>query len=138
MKFSDSIVTVDEFAFADCNELKSVRLPKSLVNIGTYAFGHYFDGNQYSEEEGNENDGMIIIDGFKIYADKDSTAEKYAKACGIEVVTGTMAIMGKNVSSGFVYTCIGAVGAVVLGGLTALGIKASKKKKKSSGKKKSS
>lgn len=127
VKFSDKITTVDEFAFADCHELKSVRLPKSLVNIGTYAFGHYFDPTAYSEEE--QKDGMLIIEGFKIYADKGSVAEKYAKANGIEVVTGTIRLFGKNVSAGFVYAVGGGLAAAVLGTAAAFTVKAVKKKK---------
>ena len=56
-----------------------------------------------------------VMDGFKIYADEDSLAFDYAKACGIEVITNTVAIGSKNVDKNFLYVVAGAVIVLILG-----------------------
>lgn len=110
-ELSDSLKIVEIYAFADCPKLNSIRVYESTDDISNYAFGYCFDDSGNS----SETDNMTTVDGFKIYADKDSTAYDYAKACGIEVVSGTMEIGGKNVSKGFIWTVGGILVALVAG-----------------------
>ena len=124
---SQNLNTVLESAFADCDSLQSVRLYKGLENIGDYAFGFVTNPNPTAEDG---SDTMMLLDGFKIYTEKDTTAYKYAVACGIETVEGTVEVGGNNVSRGFLYAVFGILGVAVAGGITALFIKKGKGSKK--------
>ncbi|MDE6035653.1 MAG: leucine-rich repeat domain-containing protein [Ruminococcus sp.] len=106
---SDSLKTVEIYAFADCPAMKSIRIPDSVSEISDYSFGYY------SDDTGNstETDNMNTVYGFKIYADENSTAYNYARACGIDVVSGTVEIGGKNVVKGFLWASGGIVVALI-------------------------
>lgn len=121
---SDSLKSVEVYAFADCPSMKSIRVYKSTDEISDYAFGYCFD------ESGNssESDNMMTVDGFKIYADEGTTAYNYAKACNIEVVSGTVEIFGKNVVKGFIWATGGIV-AVLIAGLSGFAVFRKIKKK---------
>ena len=123
---SDKLEKLDADALYDCTALKSLRLPESLKEIGSYAFGYYH--NENADTENGESDDALV-EGFTLYAVKDSEAYKYAKNEGIKVVTGTSKFFGKNVSSAFVYTFFGIIGAVVLGIIGVITGKAVKKSK---------
>ena len=141
-----SLKSVGNDSFYGCPNLKSVRLYDTIETIGDYAFGYFYDPSVLEEQEQpsiedylggeqeeEEKDASVVVDGFKIYAPKNSLGYKYAKACGIEVVTGTIPIGGKNVSLGFLYTIGGIVLALILavaGVFTGKKIKASKEEKK--------
>ena len=125
VKLSDSLTTLGADAFYNCNALKSLHLPDTLVNIGTCAFGYYHDENA-DTENGAPSD--ILVEGFKLYTVKDCEAYNYAKSAGIEVITGTTEILGKNVSKGFLYTVGGIIAAFILG---IIGVFTGKKIKKS-------
>ncbi len=101
---SDSLRKLDTDALYDCKELKSLRLPKSLTEIGECAFGYC-----YHESADSENSDVAdeLVKGFTLYAPKDSEAYKFAKEAGIKVVTGTTKLFGKNISSAFVYSVLG-------------------------------
>ena len=120
----------------------SIRVPDSLEEIAQYAFGYDYDealandiqANMESYAELGEDVIMpySVMEGFKMYVEENSLAHKYAQDCGIDVVLNTVAVGGKNVSQGFIYTVIGAVAAVILliiGIFTGKKIKASKKEK---------
>lgn len=121
---SDSLKTVEIYAFADCPAMDSIRVPESVETISDYSFGYKFDDSGNSAN----TDNMTTVDGFKIYAEKDSEAYQYAKACNIEVVSGTVEISGKNVVKGFLFAVGGAV-AVLIAGLAGFGILRKTKKK---------
>lgn len=123
-ELSDSLKSVEVYAFADCPKMNSIRVSKSTDDISDYAFGYCFD------ESGNSSatDDMMLLDGFKIYADKDSTAYDYAKACGIEVVSGTVEIGGKNVVKGFIWA-VGGVFVALVAGISGFAIFRKSKKK---------
>ena len=123
IEISDSLKKLGFDAFYDCTALKSLRLPESLTEIGEFAFGYCYDDTADTENGASED---VLVDGFTLYAPKDSAAYKYAKNEGIKVVTGTKMIFGKNISAAFIYTLIGLVAAAIL---AFLGISAGKKMK---------
>lgn len=125
VKLSDTLTTLGADAFYNCTALKSLHLPETLVNIGTCAFGFYYDENADTE---NGEDTDKLVDGFKLYTVKDSVPYQYAVSAGIEVITGTTEVMGKNISTGFLYTVGGIVAAFILG---IIGVFTGKKIKKS-------
>lgn len=125
IKLSDTLTTLGIDAFYNCTSLKTLHLPESLVNIGTCAFGFYHD---YDADTENDEDADKLIEGFKVYTVKDCTAYQYAQSAGIEVITGTTEVLGKNVSTGFLFTVGGIVAAFILG---IIGVFTGKKIKKS-------
>ena len=62
-----TVVEVEERAFDDCNEMFSIVIPNSVTKIGEKAFGYGIDGK---------------IQGFCIYGEKGSEAERYAEKHG--------------------------------------------------------
>lgn len=121
---SDSLKTVEIYAFADCPAMNGIRIPESVETISDYAFGYKFDDSGSN----SETDNMIPVDGFKIYAESGSKAYNYAKACNIEVISGTVEIFGKNVVKGFLWA-VGGVAVVLIAGLAGFGIFRNVKKK---------
>ncbi len=73
-----SVTHIGYAAFYDCPNLKSVTIPTSVTSIGYYAFGYYED-----EETGNY---FNKIDGFTIKGCNGTEAEKYAKDYGVEFI----------------------------------------------------
>lgn len=129
IKLSDSLTAIGADAFYNCTALKVMHLPDTLINIGACAFG-YCHNDDADVENGGEPD--MLIEGFKIYAPKDSAAYNYAKENGIEVITGTTEVLGKNFSTGFLYAIGGIIAAFILGiigVLTGKKIKSSKAEK---------
>lgn len=108
---SDKLTEIGSDAFYSCMKLKSLRVPESLETIGTCAFGFYHNDNA-TAANGEQSD--LIVDGFKLYAPKDSTAYKFAKDSGITVITDTISIFGKNMDSRFLAVLVGIIAAVVL------------------------
>ena len=128
---SDKLEKLDSDAIYSCVALKSLRLPSSLSEIGDYAFGYYY--KEAADTENGEPDD-VLVEGFTLYADEGSEAYKYAQREGIKVVTGTTKVLGKNMSSGFVYTMAGIIGAALLGIIgvfTGKAVKKGKAKKES-------
>ncbi|MBR6670025.1 MAG: leucine-rich repeat protein [Ruminococcus sp.] len=104
INITKEITTIGEYAFYDCNSLKSVRLHDTLTSIGKDAFG-------YTEK--SDHSGSMLMKDFKIFTDKDTKAKAYADENGIECVTNSIEIMGKNVNKGFFAVVIGAIVAVI-------------------------
>ena len=138
----DKLKKVDRNAFLGCYNMMSIRVPASVDEIGGYAFGYDYDeelandimANMETYAELGEEVIMpySLIEGFKMYVEKDSLAHQYAKDCGIEVVLDTVYIGGKNVDKGFIGVILGGVAAVILliaGIFTGKKIKAGKKEK---------
>ncbi|MCQ2460299.1 MAG: leucine-rich repeat domain-containing protein [Ruminococcus sp.] len=113
-------------AFYNCKDLKSIRFYDKLEKLGTYSFGFLYDGSA-DTENGEEAD--VVNPGFKLYAKKNSTPYNYAQDFGIEVVTGTIEIFGRNVSVPFLIVC-GALVLVLIIALIAMSSAKKIKKKK--------
>jgi hypothetical protein len=104
MKIPETVTKIDEYAFYDCNGLKSIRLHDKLQTIGKDAFGYV---------EKSDHSGSQLLNDFKIFADKGSKAETYAKENHIECVTGSIEVLGKNINKGFFGVIIAAVVALI-------------------------
>ena len=109
-----SLKTIGDYAFYGCTNLKQLRAYKNIKSIGTYAFG-YMQNSAYDEND-TESEKHILIDGFKLYTSKKTTAYTYAKDNDITVVTGTIRIGNKNVSIPILCVC----GATILAALAAI------------------
>lgn len=123
-------------AFLGCSAMNSIRVYGNVEYIGMYAFGFDYDeelATAIQSDTTGENSDILpysVMDGFKMYVEKDSLAMQYAQDCGIEIVTNTVAVGSKNVDKTFIYIVLGALAAVILtvaGIVTGKGI--SKKKK---------
>ncbi len=118
-----------------CTSLMSIRVYDKVETIDDYAFGYAYDAELAQSIANEETDAVnpfSVIDGFKMYVEKDTEAWLYANACGIEVVENTSEIGGKNVDRNFIYVVLGAVGVAVLaviGIFTGKSIKKKKEKK---------
>lgn len=123
---SDKLTEIGSDAFYGCMKLKKLRVPASLETIGTCAFGYYHNDNA-TATNGEASD--LIVDGFKLYAPKDSTAYKFAKDCGMTVITDTTKIFGKNMDTRFLAVICGLIGAVILAVVGIITGKNLKKKK---------
>ncbi|MBR6967073.1 MAG: leucine-rich repeat protein [Ruminococcus sp.] len=124
--FTEGLESVDSDAFYGCTSLLSVRLPESLKNIGDGAFGFYHND---SADTANGEDPNTLVEGFRIYARKNSEGYQYAKANGIEVISGTAKVFGKNMDVRFLAVLGGLIAAAVLA-LTGRAIGKNVKKKK--------
>ncbi len=127
-KLSRDLKFIGTDAFTNCDKLTSLRFYDKLETIGGYAFGFDYDANiDTSTGASKEN----VIEGFKVYADKDSPAYTYCKNMGVKCVTGTVYVLGLNVPTALLIT----LGVIVLIALAYLIIgkiaKSSKKKNKS-------
>ena len=73
----DSVTSIGDWAFENCTSLMETVIPKSVTEIGYEAFGYYYDSieNKYK-----------TIDGFTIYGNKGSEAERYANENGFKFV----------------------------------------------------
>ncbi len=107
--FSPGLEYVGVDAFFNCKSLGSVRLYDKVGPIGNYAFGYI-----EIEDEDSGQAETKLNDRFKMYVNKGSEGWKYANDRGIEVVTGTVLMNGKNVSVGFLIGCAAAALAAVL------------------------
>lgn len=66
----DGVETIESSAFYNCENLKSVTVPKSVTTMRECGLGLEY------EDDDNQN---AAIDGFVLYGAKGSTAESYAK-----------------------------------------------------------
>lgn len=69
------VTAIDAYAMIYLDDLKKIRIPASVINIGNRAFPFYYD----------ENDNLAY--GFVIEGYDNTTAEQYAKECNIEFVS---------------------------------------------------
>ena len=74
INLSDSISSIYDGAFFECKKLTSVKIPKTVTEIGKEAFG-YYDENNHKK-----------ISGFTISGYSGTVAEKYANDNGFEFV----------------------------------------------------
>lgn len=74
----NGVERIGEYAFKDCNSLKSVSIPYSVTDIGDCAFGYYFD---------NDKNTYVKVENFKIYGYNNTKAETYSEDNGFEFVS---------------------------------------------------
>ncbi len=132
VKLSKNLKKVEGGAFYDCTNLKDVRLRSSDTEIHEYAFGYYYD-ELLSNEDGSTG-GSAIVDGFKLYTkkSKNDTGVDYAKANGIEAVTNTVDLFGKNIRKEILWICGGGIGLLAAALAGSIVMKKSRNKKASS------
>lgn len=132
VKLSKNLKKVEGGAFYDCTKLKEIRLRSSDTEIHEFAFGYYYD-ELLSNEDGSTG-GSAIIDGFKLYTkkSKNDTGVDYAKANGIEAVTNTVDLFGKNIRKEILWICGGGIGLLTAALAGSLILKKSRNKKASS------
>lgn len=136
VKLSENLTLVGNCAFFGCTSLEGIRVYDKVETIGDYAFGYEYNeelAQSIANGESTATEPYTVIDGFKMYVEEDTLAHQYAQFCGIETVSNTAQIGGKNVDKNFIYVIAGAVGAVVIaviGVLTGRSISKKKGKKK--------
>ena len=79
----EGVVSVGMYAFEGCTEMDYAVIPASVTEIKSHAFGFY-RGTVFVGEHLDETD--LPIEGFTIYGDSGSAAEKYAKQNSIRFV----------------------------------------------------
>ena len=79
VKLNDGLKQIKYGAFSDCRNLKSVYIPESVNVIENYAFGYVFGDNGFEKS-----------DGFTIYGEAGSAAQKYAEDNGFTFIEGRM------------------------------------------------
>ncbi len=118
-KLPKTLKKVGQNAFLGCSAMKSIRVYDKVEYIGSYAFGYDYDEKLALEIQNNEDEmsgemPYSVMEGFKMYVEKDSLAMQYAVDCGIETVSDTVAVGSKNVDKTFLYVVIGALAAAIL------------------------
>ncbi|MCR5480226.1 MAG: leucine-rich repeat protein [Ruminococcus sp.] len=73
----DSVTTIEPYAFFGCTSLNSITLTKNVTSIGDRSLGYYIDTKTGRTEK---------VEGFTIYGEKGSAAEKYANDNGFTFV----------------------------------------------------
>ncbi|MBQ3886275.1 MAG: leucine-rich repeat protein [Ruminococcus sp.] len=126
-KLSKDLKTVGNDAFFDCKELESLRFYDSLESMGEFACGFYYD--EEADPNGENAKVEKLVSGFKIYADKDTCAYKYAKDNDIEVITDTADVFGLNIDKRLLGIGGGVIGAGLLAGILSIFFKKKKAKK---------
>ncbi len=76
------VTSIGNYAFCACAGMKSLTVPKSVVKIGDFALGYYYDADTFVQQ----------ISGFTVYGAKGSAAEKYADDNGLKFVEKTDSI----------------------------------------------
>ncbi|MBR3024173.1 MAG: leucine-rich repeat domain-containing protein [Oscillospiraceae bacterium] len=145
VKFSENLKDVGYCAFLGCRSLKNVRVYKDLVSIGEYAFGYDYDDalemkmhddpDKYKDENGNIPKPYSLVHSFRMYADADSVAAKYAEDCGIETVYDAFTVGYTNVDKRVIYLGSGVLGLGIIGVIIKLITSAAKKSKAKKAKK---
>ena len=69
----ENVKSIGIYAFFNCLSLKSIKLSDTTTEIGDSAFGYYY-----------ENDTFKTVDGFTVYGNKGSEAERYANENGFK------------------------------------------------------
>lgn len=132
VKLSKKLKRVEGGAFYDCTSLKQVRLRNSDAEIKEFSLGYFYDSAK--ENEDGSTGGSSIVDGFKLYTNKakKDTGVDYAEANGIEAVTNTVDIFGKNIRKEILWIFGGGLGLLIAALAGSLIMKKSRNKKASS------
>lgn len=126
VKMSKELTTLCSDAFYNCHNLKSLRFYDKIENIAEYSFG--FCHNDNADTENGESTDMAV-EGFKVYAEKDSIPYMYAEDFGLTVVSGTIELFGHNVSVIFLIVCGALIFVLILSLIISAAVKKHKKKK---------
>ncbi len=139
VKLSKNLKKLGVNAFLSCTAMKSLRIYDKVETIGGYAFGYFYDEeyaaeileNQEVYAQAGETKVMpySVMKDFKVYVDENSIAYSYASSCGIETVTGTIAIGSINITKSLVYVIIGALAAAIAALLGIFGFRRIRKRK---------
>ena len=73
----DSVTSIGANSFYGCTGMISVTIPDRVTNIGNFAFGYFYDNNDWMQKK---------LDGFTIYGYEGSEAQKYAEDNGFKFV----------------------------------------------------
>ena len=86
--FPESVETIDELAFFNCKNLKSVTIPQTVKTIGKEAFGYIKPDNGL----------QTVMKDFVIYGKNKSAAQKYASSNAITFYNklDTIRLAGKD------------------------------------------
>lgn len=120
LKLPSTLETVGQYAVYQCPLLKSVRIGNNITEINNCAFGYIYD-----ETDGQDE----TVEGFQIFAEKDSGGAQYAETCGFEVVSGTIQIGSYNIDKIFLIVILCALGAVIISAAAVIIVKSAKKRK---------
>ncbi len=85
LTINDGLKTISDLAFTN-TALTSVKIPASVTGIGSHALGYTYQNKTYTK-----------VDGFTIYGDRGTEAERYANANGFRFVAN-MYVEKVNVS----------------------------------------
>lgn len=136
VKLSKNLTHIGADAFYDCTALTSLRFYDKLTYIGEGAFGECYNENADADNNDPEVTGTdesethdMLIEGFKIYADKESMAYEYAEKRKIPIVSNTVLFLGLNIHKGILFGGAGVIAALIAAFITRLIISKSKKKK---------
>lgn len=136
-KLSKNLKQIGADAFYGCKALTSLRFYDKLEYIGEGAFGECYNENADldnidSEITGTDDESEphdVLIEGFKIYADKDSMAYDYAEKKNIPIVSNTVLFLGLNIHKGILFGGAGVIAAFIAAFITKLIVSKAKKKK---------
>lgn len=124
---SKELTEIQEYAFYGCLSLKSLRACKKLETIGNCAFGYSFNAD--ADTQNNESED-VLIEGFRLYAPKNSAAYTFGKDNGMDVVAGTIRIGSKNIR----VDMLGIIGGLIAAAVIAfIGLFTGKKLRKKNG-----
>lgn len=136
VKLSKNLTQIGADAFYGCKALTSLRFYDKLTYIGEGAFGECYNENADTDNIDPEITGTdesephdMLIEGFKIYADKESMAYEYAEKRNIPIVSGTVLFLGLNIHKGILFGGAGVIAALIAAFITKFTISKSKKKK---------
>lgn len=137
VKLSKNLTQIGADAFYGCKALTSLRFYDKLTYIGEGAFGECYNENADMDNIDSEITGTddesephdMLIEGFKIYADKESMAYEYAEKRKIPIVSGTVLFLGLNIHKGILFGGAGVIAALIAAFITKFIISKSKKKK---------
>lgn len=102
--FPESLTTISYRAFLDCNNLKRVELPATVIQINEQAFGY-----DWSYDYDLDRSVITLIDDFAIDCTPGTAAEAYAIANGIDyflpaIEATSIEILGAQTLSGYSYS----------------------------------
>lgn len=136
VKLSKNLTQIGADAFYGCKALTSLRFYDKLTYIGEGAFGECYNENADTDNIDPEITGTdesephdMLIEGFKIYADKESMAYEYAEKRNIPIVSGTVLFLGLNIHKGILFGGAGVIAALIAAFITKFIVSKSKKKK---------